>query len=332
MTEDNKLNKEDIESLLDEPGNESEDNSQVSTEVADDSVVDFCAYDFSKPYSVSKNFKKNLLAMCDGYARIATLGMTLDYRAKCKLEFNGLQTMTFEEYYANLSNPTCIGNVVLSPLQGHALVNLDLALAFALFIRMLGGRPDKENELRHFTDIELGISADVVTNLLGYLQEASSKFVTISPEQVIIESNPEFLNAPAAGETMILLDFEMAIDDLKGNMSLCIPSIAFEPVRGEFDPAEEFVQRDDSEIAVERQDVKNTIEDTTTELIVKMAELELPLGFIEDLEEGSVIDIGTGTNSVMKLELQGKPIFKCKAGHFSGKRAVELMERIMEEN
>lgn len=332
MTEDNKLSKDDIESLLDYPSTESEDESSVSTKIVTDPIVDLCAYDFSKPYSVSKNFKKNLLAMCEGYARVATLGMTLEYRAKCQLEFNGLQTMTYEEYHANLPNPACLGTVVLPPLQGHALINLDLALAFALFKRVLGGRPDSETELRKFTNIELGISANVVTNLLGYLKEASSKFVTICPEQVSIESNPEYLNAPAAGETMIFLEFEMEIEGLKGEMSLCIPSIAFEPVKDQFDPAEEFVKRDDNEIAIERLDVKNTIEDTTTELVVKMAEMDLPFSYLDELEIGSVIDLGKGSNSLMELELQGKPIFQCKAGHFNGKRAVELLDRITEEN
>ncbi|MCP4145479.1 MAG: hypothetical protein GY752_09380 [bacterium] len=332
MTEDNKLNKEDIESLLDETGPEGEDSSSVSTIATDDSDVDLSAYDFSKPYSVSKNFQKNLLAMCEVYARVATLGLTMDYRAKCKMVFNGLQTLTYEEYHATLPNPTCVGTALLPPLQGHALVNLDLSLAFVLLKRLLGGRPEPEKELRKFTDIELGISGNVVSSLLEYLKEASSKFVTINPEEIFIESNPEFLNTPAAGESMILLEFEMEIEELKGKMSLCIPSIAFEPVRGQFDPAEEFVQRDDEEIAAERQDVKDTIEDATTELIVKMADLDLPFSFLDGLETGSVIDLGTGSNSIMELELQGKPIFQCKAGHYNGKRAVELTERITEED
>lgn len=336
MTEENTISTEDIESMLDEPGTEDEQNIQESTTVSPtdtaDSRVDFRVYDFSKPYSVSKNFKKSLLAMFEGYARVATLGMTLEYRAKCKLEFTGLQMMTYEEYHATLVNPTCIGTALLPPLQGHALVNLDLSLAFALVKRLLGGRPEAEADLRQFTDIEIGIAGSVIKNLLGYLKEASSKFMTIHPQEVSIESNPEYLNTPAPGETMIHLGFEMTIDDLKGNMTICIPSIAFEPVRGHFDPSEEFVQRDVSGIAVERQDVINTLEDTTTELVVKMAEIEMTFSFLEGLQEGSVIDLGTGTNDIMELELQGKPIFQCKAGHFNGNRAVELTKRITEEN
>ena len=335
MTEENTISTEEIESMLDEPGTEDQKSTQqgepVSAPVTDDKEDVLKVYDFSKPYSVSKNFRKSLLAMCEGYARVATLGMTLDYRARCKLEFNGLQMMTYEEYHATLANPTCIGTALLPPLQGHALFNLDLSLAFALVKRLLGGRPEPETNLRQFTDIELGISGSVVNNLLSYLEDASSKFMTIHPEDVVIESNPEYLNTPAAGETMIYLEFSMEIDDLKGNMSLCIPSIAFEPVRGQFDPAEEFVQRDYSGVAVERQDVINTLEDTTTELVVKMAEIEMPFNILEGLEEGSVIDLGTGTNDTMELELQGKPIFQCKAGHFNGNRAIELTEKITEE-
>ncbi len=335
MSEDKTISTEEIETMLDSPGTENQESTQqseqVSTPVIDDTVDEIKVYDFSKPYSVSKNFKKSLLAMCEGYARVATLGMTLDYRAKCKLEFNSLHMMTYEEYHATLANPTCIGTAHLPPLQGNSLVNLDLSLAFALVKRLLGGRPETEKNLRHFTDIEMGISGTVINNLLSYLEQASSKYVTIHPENVTIESNPEYLNTPAAGETMIYLEFDMAIDELKGKMSLCIPSIAFEPVRGQFDPAEEFVQRDDSGVATERRDVKSTLEDTTTELVVKMAEIEMPFSTLEGLHEGSVIDLGTGTNDIMELELQGKPVFHCKAGHFNGNRAIELTERITEE-
>ncbi len=335
MTEENTISTEDIESMLYESGSEDQESIQqskpVSTPGTDDKEDELKVYDFSKPYRVSKNFKKSLLAMCEGYARVATLGMTLDYRAKCKLEFNGLQMMTYEEYHTTLANPTCIGTALLPPLQGNSLVNLDLSLAFALVKRLLGGRPESEANLRQFTDIELGISANVINNLLSYLGEASSKYIKIHPEDVTIESNPEYLNTPAAGETMIYLEFDMAVDELEGKLSLCIPSISFEPIRDQFDPAEEFVQRDGSGVEAERQDVKKTLEDISTELVVKMAEIVMPFSALEGLEEGSVIDLGTGTSDTMELELQGKPIFQCKAGHFNGNRAIELTEKITED-
>jgi flagellar motor switch protein FliM len=331
MSEENKLSRKEIESLLDNPSSDKSVSQAVLEKTTDTTASNPVLYNFNKPYSISVNFEKNLLSMCEGYAREATQGLTRDYRTNCSVEFNGLIMKSFDEYHSSLPNPTCISTIALPPLKGQALMHIDLNLAFALVKKMLGGRTEDEDTLRRFTDIEMGIAGSIAENLLTYLKEASSKFATISPEYLSIEANPEYLNTPATEETMILLSFEVAIRDVKGKLTFCIPSIAFEPVKDQFDPEDEFIQRDTTELAQEKQDIHETIEDTKTELVVKMAEFQFPFSKIEELESGSLIDLGTGTNESMELELQGKSIFQCKAGQFNGNRAVELTKKITEE-
>jgi 2,3-bisphosphoglycerate-independent phosphoglycerate mutase len=61
-------------------------------------------FDFSRPYSISRNFEKNLRSVCDNLAKAATVHFTNQLRTNCILEFRQLVLQTFGEYAANLPN------------------------------------------------------------------------------------------------------------------------------------------------------------------------------------------------------------------------------------
>lgn len=288
-------------------------------------------FDFTRPYSISRNFDKNLRNIADSLGKSASLLFSNQFRANCLLEFKRIELQTFGEWSAGIPHPTCLCSVSLAPLKGSVLLHLDLALGFAFVKRLLGGPAEPETRLRDFTEIEAAIVRGVVLKLLDQLKAAAARLVALDPKFLALENNPSYLQTLPPGESVVVLDYLFHLDSLEGALNICFPIAAFEPVRALFDPEESGEPRPAQEIRRDRQTVLDVLRGTDTELVVKLGETSLTLDQVLRLEEGDLIRLDKPADSPLLLEIENKPLFLGVPGRVREKRALRLIERLAEE-
>ena len=328
------LDQEAIGALLDqvaespEPALQGALDAMVSERPAEGAVRPF---DFSRPYSISRNFDKNLRSLADNFAKSASLFATNQLRANCTVEFRRIVLQTFGEYQSNLPNPTTLATVTLAPLKGSVLVNLDLSLAFAMIKRLFGGPTEAESCLREFTEIELSIVRSLITKQLDLLKSAGARIVTMDPKIVAIENNPTYLSVLSPGDSVVTLEFRQHVDNLEGDLSFCLPMVSFEPVRAQFDPEESAEIRPAGDVRRDRELVLDMVQGVPVEAVVKLSELEMTMGRIMQLEVGDVLPLPQPVDEPLALEIEDRPLLLGTAGRVRQQRALKVTRRLHEE-
>jgi len=289
------------------------------------------AYDFNRPHSISKRFGQNLQNLAEQFSRSATVHLTSLLRSNVVVEYQELQLRSYVEYRESLPRPTCLASLSLRPLAGQSLIHQDLGLCFVILKKLMGGRPDGEERLRPFTEIERGIFSHYTGRVADLLRLAASKLVELHPELVGLENNPDYLSGIPAGETLACLRFRVRLEAIEGALDLALPLSAFSPVRDIFDPEESVELRSRDEMTRDRRQILDMIQTTTSELVVNLGELELPLDRVLALKEGDLLHLSQAVDSPLKVLIEGREVFLAEAGRVNQNRAVKLVRKLEKE-
>ncbi|MBU0742400.1 FliM/FliN family flagellar motor switch protein [bacterium] len=289
------------------------------------------SFDFSLPQNISRQFEKNLLTLCESFAKSVSLAFTSQLRANTAIRFAKLDLCTYGDFGAGLSDLTAVSIVSLPPLGGYALVHFDLDMMYLMIMRLLGGPIEQVSIERRFTDIELGVGRMITERILSDLRSGAAKLVELNPEFVHLENNPNYLGIIATNDPVVVLNFDICIEDLQGPLRICIPMNAFEPVWDRFDPEEISEYRSAAEVKRDRMMLFEAIKGTTVDVVVKLADISLTFQQILELKEGDTIPLFKSLQSPLELEVQGKPMFRGLPGKLNQNRALKLTERLAEE-
>jgi flagellar motor switch protein FliM len=281
-------------------------------------------FDFRRPYNISKAFETNMLTICESFAKAASLSFTSMLRSNVTIDHDSLQLTTFGDYLRSLSDLSCVGTMSMPPLAGQSLILLDIGMSFTLMKRLLGGQIETETDMRKFTDVEFGVATILVTKFLDAMQNSFEKTIPIETTLHGLENNPTYLGTMSNSETVILLKFKIDIDAIEGDVVLCMPLTAFEPVWNLFSPEEGAEYRSSSEIKRDRISVFDMLQITAADVVVNLGNLSMPMAQVLQIKEGDVIPMEKSVNSKLTVEIQGIPMFEGSPGKLNNKRALKI--------
>lgn len=297
----------------------------------DDEIRGPKTYDFNRPHSISRRFTQNLQNVAEQFSRNATVSLTSLLRANVVVDFQGVALRTCGEYRATLPRVTCLAALTMRPLNGHMLVNLDPSLCFVVLKKLMGGRPDGEEKIRPFTEIERGIFQYFIGRILDLLRIAAGKLVELHPELVALENNPDYITGVPSGETLAVLRFRLRLEAVEGALDLAFPLSAFTPVRDVFDPEECRELRSPQEMQHDRRQIMDLVQGTSSELVVQLGELSLGLDQVLSLREGDLLHLPQTVDSPLTVFIEDQPVFLAEAGRLNQNRAVKLIRKLEKE-
>jgi flagellar motor switch protein FliM len=289
------------------------------------------SFDFNRPHSISKRFSKNLQNIAELLSRNATVNLTSMLRSNVMLDFQGIALRTYDEYTGPLPRTTCLATLSLRPLNGLSLVHMELNLCFVIIKKMMGGRPDSEDKVRPFTEIERGIIGHFLKRLLEMLRTSATKLIELHPEVSALENNPEYITGIPGGETMALMRFRLRLETVDAGIELAFPLSAFAPVRDVFDPEELREQRSAQERQQDQKQIMDLVQGTTSELIVHLGERSMSLDEILSLREGDLVSLNQAVDAPLMVLLEDQRMFLAEPGRVHQNRAVKLVRKIEKE-
>jgi flagellar motor switch protein FliM len=303
-------------------------NADPEDEADEDGVQ---RYDFNRPHSISRRFEQNLRNIAEQFARNATVNLTSLLRSNVVVDFQDIQLRSFNEMRETMARPTCLAATTMRPLNGQQLLQMELNLSFVILKKLMGGRPDSDESVRAFTEIERGIFGHFAGRLLDILRGATARLLDIQPELVTLENNPDYLTGIPAGETMAELRFRVRLEAVEGSLQLAFPLSAFTPVRDVIDPEEQVEVRSPDEVHQDRNQILDMIQATSSELVVQMGEISMPLDRVLALEVGDLMHLPQSVDAPLTVLIEGREVFLGEAGRINQNRAVKLVRKVEEE-
>ena len=190
-------------------------------------------YDLTSQDRIIRGRMPTLEIINDRFARFFRQSMTTSLRKVIDISAFSIDMIKFGEFMRALPVPTSLHIFKAEPLRGHAIMVIATKLVFNLVDRFFGGsgRGYIKVEGRDFTPIESRLITKVIKMALEDLEKAWNPVHPLTLSYVRGETNPQFASVVAPTEVVIVIKFEVELEQTVGTLIICLPYSTIEPIR-----------------------------------------------------------------------------------------------------
>jgi flagellar motor switch protein FliM len=246
-----------------------------------------------------------------------------------------IDMIKFGEFMRALPVPTSLHIFKAEPLRGHAIIVIETKLVFNLVDSFFGGsgRGYIKVEGRDFTPIESRLIIKVIKLALDDLERAWNPVHPLTLSYVRGETNPQFASVVAPTEVVLVVKFEVELEQTVGTLIICLPYSTIEPIRSKL-----YAGFQSDQLEVDTAWINRFIErvrEAEVSLKVELGRTTITTEELMNLSEGDVIMLNHDVKEPLNVCVEGVPKFKVFMGASRGQKAVriasDIAPRIWEE-
>ena len=315
------LSQDEVDTLLRGlTGGELEAESEI---LEDDSGI--VPFDLSNQDRIIRGRMPVLEIINDRFARLATNAMANAMRKRVDVNPISIDMSKFGDFMRSLPVPTSINIFKLDPLRGNAILVVDSRLVFALVENFFGGAGSQPKvEGRDFTPIEQAIIAKVVRIALANLEDAWRPVHEVHVELIRSEINPQFAAIVPPSDVVVVVTFEVELENAIGSMIACLPYATIEPIRSKLYASFQSERLEVDHAWISR--FKERLMETPVEMVVEFGKTQLSGRQLLSLKEGDIILLDTDVEDMLKVEVQGVKKFWGIPGTVKANKAFQVLK------
>jgi flagellar motor switch protein FliM len=260
------------------------------------------AYNFRRPDRISREQIHSLHYLHDRFARSAGTALSTYLRTEFEMSLVTVEQRSYGEFVAKLADPTAFYALAIPPFSELGALEIHPSMAFAMIDRMLGGGGQGLDTPRALTEIEQHVVDSVVKVLLEGLTETWKPVVELAFGIRGRETRPQLLKVAAPNEVIIMLAFDLRMNEVRGTFYLCLPEAVVEATSSQVAQA---WQRQRRELTPdERGWLTQSLEQVPVTLVPEIV-THLPASEIAALAVGDVIGLGVRSDQAIDLRVGG---------------------------
>lgn len=328
---DNILSPEEVESLLSAmearaaaaPGAAAP--AAASASIANRTRDKVTPYDFKRPERVGKDQMRSLQTLHEGFARNFAAKISALMRCMVEVKLTSVDQLTYSEFVFSLENPTCFNLIRATPLEGNVVLDINPSILYPIIDRLLGGGKEPSPVARRpLTAIELRLVGRITRLFLDELKHAWENVVTLELEVERIESNPQLAQILPPNEVVVLISFELTIQDLRGMMNLCIPFNSIERISSQLSSNSWTAYGSKQSDLASRGLITQNMRGSVVELAVQLAQTRITTADLIGLRVGDIITTEKDVSTPLVVEIEGIPKFQASPGAFKMRKAIQI--------
>lgn len=319
------LSQSEIDALLSAISSGDVDAAQIQEETHEARVRTF---DFHRPSKFSKEQLRTVEMLHENFCRTIQTQLSTQLRALVEVSVVSADQLTYDEFVRSMPIPTLINIITLEPLEGNAVFEIDLPLAFSIIDRLTGGPGTHRPKLRELTEIEEALMRGVSEDMMTALSDAWSAIIPVEFCSVGHEMNPQFAQVVAPSDMVVLITFDTRIGQSAGMMSLCIPYLVLEPAIAKFS-AQTYFSGKKLQSTTELQDeIAQELGGVPVAVSVELGSARLMVGDLLALAPGDVIPLEARVGGDVTVTVAGREAFTAQPGVQGKRMAVQITGHI----
>ncbi|MFQ5691764.1 MAG: flagellar motor switch protein FliM [Nitrospinota bacterium] len=234
----------------------------------------------------------------------------------------------FGEFLKTVPIPASFNLFRMKPLRGLAIMVLESRLIFAFIDSLFGGagRPSMKVEGRDFTEIESRVIRRIALGALRDLERSWKPLREVKIEYERSEINPQFVSVVSPSDVVIVVNFELEMDQSSGSMMVCIPYSMVEPIRAELQAGFQADRLEADRAWFAR--LVTGIQQVPVEVISQLGSAEVSVRELLDLEAGDVIQLERDVDVPLSLFVEGVEKLNGYLGARKGNKAIQVNGRV----
>jgi flagellar motor switch protein FliM len=319
------LSQSEIDALLNAISSGDVDASQIREEASEVRVRTF---DFHRPSKFSKEQLRTLEMLHENFCRIIQTQLSAQLRALVEVTVVSADQVTYDEFVHSMPIPTLINIITLEPLEGNAVFEINLPLAFSIIDRLTGGPGTHRPKLRELTEIEESLMRGVSETMMTALSDAWSAIVPVEFRSIGHEMNPQFAQVVAPSDMVVLISFEAHVGQSSGMMALCIPYLVLEPAIAKFSAQTYFSGKKLESAPAFREEIAQELGAVDVPVSVELGRARLMVSDLLALAPGDVIPLDARVGGDVTVTVAGREAFTAQPGLQGKRMAVQITGQI----
>jgi flagellar motor switch protein FliM len=261
----------------------------------------------------------------DRFARLCTNALSNSVRKRVEINPISIDMTKFGDFMRSLPVPTSINIFKMEPLRGNAIVVVDSRLVFALVENFFGGSGSQPKiEGREFTRIEQAIVDRVIKIALDNMEESWRPVHDVNLELVRSEINPQFAAIVPPSDVVVVITFEVELENAIGSLVVCLPYATIEPIRSKLHASFQTERLEIDHAWVSR--LKERLLETPVEMLVRFGRTKVTGRQLMNLQIGDILLLDTDTDDLMEAEVEGVRKFMGICGTVKGNQAFQVIK------
>ena len=286
-------------------------------------------FDFSAQDKVIRGRMPSLDAINDRFARFFRNTISSMLRRMVDVTPVSLDTLKFGNFMRSLPVPSSIHIIRVEPLRGNALVVIETKLVFALIDSFFGGRGAgaMKVEGREFTPIEQRMLYKVVDAAIRELGSAWQPVYNLDFSYVRGEMNPQFAGIVPNDDVLIVVQFDIEMEEMSGNIMFCIPYQLIEPIRDRLYASFHAEEKTNVDSAWVNR-FKNELMGVNVNMSVELGKTSITSRELVSLKTGDVLVLDKDVEDELIVSVQDLPKFSARPGKIKDTLAVDIVSAV----
>ena len=318
------LSQEEVDALL-----RGVTDGEIETEmeyVPDESGI--VPYDLTSQERIIRGRMPTLDIINQRFSRLFRNSLSSALRKVLDISAVSTDTVKFGEFVKSLPVPASLHIFKIDPLRGFALLVAESKLVFALVDTFFGGTGEAKMKIegRDFTTIEQRMIKKVVLMVLEDMEAAWKPVHNVTMSFVRSEVNPQFAAIVPPTDVVVVIMFEVELDQINGTLTICLPYSTIEPIIAKLRAGFQSDQLEVDQAWINR--LRDRLSESSVEVITELGTTSIPSRDFMNLKVGDVIALDQDADDEMLIRVEGIPKFKGIPGVIKGNKAVRLTRLI----
>jgi flagellar motor switch protein FliM len=286
------------------------------------------AYDFRHPTHFSKEALRTLHAIHEQFARSLASSLTSLLRLSVRIQLEDVDQGSFDTYVDQLPPLPVLYVLRLNPSAGACLFELSMAPTQVILDRLCGGSGGLVTRDPHLTEIERALLQPLGRHIVRAVSNAWSTVQPVSPTVDDILLSARAARSLAPSEVAAMATFVLAVGEVVGRMTMCLPAQAIEPMMESLVARTRSFDQPRDEESPDALSLRQQLLDVPVSAVVELGRVQLPTAEVVGLQIGHVIRLETPSEGELLLTIEGQPLYLCRPGLSSGRVGVLVSRRV----
>ena len=274
-------------------------------------------YDFMSPKKFTREQLKLLDNVFDSVSRMFSLQLAGMLRSTCQMEILQVEEEEFREFNNALGDSILVAIIGMHSEENKiddkpVLIELSRQISFSIMDRLLGGNGMGYDIERDYTDIELSLLEYVFKQVLPLMDNAWSNYMEIHHTLDMIETNSRLMQLVQPDEAVAIIAIEITIENLKGNMNICLPASSLDEVFRVFNSKYVKLPKKEDPVLEEQRKlgIMRSLKSSPLNISAMLGKTEISLKDLLSLQAGDIIPLNTQVDKdSIVLEVESLPWF-----------------------
>jgi flagellar motor switch protein FliM len=302
-------------------------DGQIETETdAPEEVSGVVPYDLTSQEKIVRGRLPTLDIINQMFSRLFRNSFSSLMRKSADISAVSTDSLKFGEFLRSLSVPSSLHVFRMEPLRGFGLMVIESRLVFSFVDNFFGGTGTSDIEAlgRDFSAIEIRMTKKVVQNALEDWERAWKSVHPVACTYVRSEVNPQFAAIVPPTDVVLVIVFDIEMENSSGTATICIPYSMIEPILNKLKANFQSEQMEVDEVWINR--LRGELMQTEVEMVAELGQAQMTPRDLLGLQEGNVLMLNKDVSDPLYIKTEGTAKFRGYSGVSRGMKAVQITE------